>query len=88
MTKKVLTIQDISCYGSCSTTVALPILSALGHECVILPSAILSTHTGGFKDFTVLDLTDEMPKIIEHWKKEGIKCVGYMWTSWSMLRKQ
>ena len=82
MTKKVLTIQDISSYGSCSTTVALPILSALGHECVILPSAILSTHTGGFKDFTVLDLTDEMPKIIEHWKKEGIKfdCIytGYI----------
>ena len=71
--KKVLTIQDISCYGSCSTTVALPILSAFGIETVILPSAILSTHTAGFKDFTVLDLTDEMPKIINHWINEGIK---------------
>ena len=71
--KKVLTIQDISCYGSCSTTVALPILSAFGIETVILPSAILSTHTSGFKDFTVLDLTDEMPKIINHWINEGIK---------------
>ena len=60
---KVLTIQDISCYGQCSTTVALPILSHYGHETAILPSAILSTHTCGFKDFTVLDLTDEMPKI-------------------------
>ena len=71
--KKVLTIQDISCYGSCSTTVALPILSAFGIETVILPSAILSTHTSGFKDFTVLDLTSEMPKIINHWINEGIK---------------
>lgn len=71
--KKVLTIQDISCYGSCSTTVALPILSAFGVETAILPSAILSTHTAGFKNFTVLDLTDEMPKIINHWIDEGIK---------------
>lgn len=73
MSKKILTIQDISCYGQCSVTVALPILSALGFETVILPSAILSTHTSGFKDFTVLDLTSEMPKIIDHWKKEGIE---------------
>ena len=73
MSKKLLTIQDISCYGSCSTTVALPILSSFGIETAILPSAILSTHTSGFKNFTVLDLTDEMPKIINHWINEGIK---------------
>ncbi len=73
MSKKILTIQDISCYGQCSITVALPILSARGVETAILPSAILSTHTAGFKDFTVLDLTDEMPKILNHWIKEGIK---------------
>ena len=73
MSKKILTIQDISCYGQCSITVALPILSSRGIETAILPSAILSTHTCGFKDFTVLDLTDEMPKIIDHWIKEGIK---------------
>lgn len=73
MSKKILTIQDISCYGQCSTTVALPILSAYGIETAILPSAILSTHTSGFKNFTVLDLTDEMPKIINHWKQENIK---------------
>lgn len=71
--KKVLTIQDISCYGQCSTTVALPILSAFGYETAILPSAILSTHTGGFKGFTVHDLSDEIPLIANHWKKEGIK---------------
>ena len=73
MSKKILTIQDISCYGNCSTTVALPILARFGIETAILPSAILSTHTGGFKDFTFLDLTDEMPKIIDHWWHEGIK---------------
>lgn len=72
MSKKILTIQDISCYGQCSITVALPILSARGVETAILPSAILSTHTAGFKDFTVLDLTDEMPKILNHWIKEGL----------------
>lgn len=70
---KVLTIQDISCYGQCSLTVALPILSSYGIETVILPSALLSTHTSGFKNFTVLDLTDEMPKIINHWVDEGIE---------------
>ena len=73
MSKKILTIQDISCYGNCSTTVALAVLPSFGIETSILPSAILSTHTSGFKDFTVLDLTDEMPKIVNHWKKEGIK---------------
>ena len=79
---KILTIQDISCYGQCSITVALPILSAYGHETAILPSAVLSTHTSGFKDYTVHDLSDESPSILNHWKKEGIKfdClyVGYL----------
>ena len=73
MNKKVVTIQDISCYGQCSITVALPILSALGQETAIIPSAILSTHTSGFKDFTVFDLSNEIPRILNHWKKEGIK---------------
>lgn len=71
--KKILTIQDISCVGQCSLTVALPILSACGLETCILPSAVLSTHTGGFSGFTFRDLTDDMPKIQEHWKKENIK---------------
>lgn len=69
---KVCTIQDISCVGQCSLTVALPILSACGVETCILPSAVLSTHTGGFKDFTFCDLTEEMPKINAHWQKEQI----------------
>ena len=72
MYKKVLTIQDISCVGQCSLTVALPILSACGMETVILPSAILSTHTAGFTGFTFRDLTDDIDKIADHWAKENI----------------
>ena len=71
--KKLLTVQDISCVGQCSLTVALPILSAAGHETVILPSAVLSTHTGGFTGYTFRDLTEDMPAITAHWKKEGIR---------------
>ena len=82
MNKKVLTMQDISCYGQCSITVALPIISAWGYETAILPSAILSTHTSGFTNFTVHDLSNEIPKIINHWKNEGIEYdafyVGYL----------
>ncbi len=70
--KRILTIQDISCFGQCSLTVALPILSACGVETVIIPSAVLSTHTGGFTGFTFRDLTDDIPSIAAHWKKEGI----------------
>ena len=71
--KKVLTIQDISCVGQCSLTVALPILSACGLETCVLPSAVLSTHTAGFTGFTFRDLTDDMPAIRQHWMKEGIR---------------
>ena len=71
--KRVLTVQDISCVGQCSITVALPIISATGSECCILPSAVLSTHTGGFKGFTFRDLTDDIPGIVNHWKSEGLK---------------
>ena len=68
--KRILTIQDISCLGKCSTTVALPVISAMGVETVILPTAVLSTHTM-FKNFTVKDLTDELIPITEHWKQEN-----------------
>ena len=74
--KKILTIQDISCYGQCSLTVALPIISAMGIETCILPSAVLSTHTGGFKNFTFRDLTEDLPSIKEHWKSENITFDG------------
>ena len=82
MYKRILTVQDISCFGQCSLTVALPILSACGHETVILPTAVLSTHTAGFTGFTVRDLADDLPGISAHWQKEGITfdaiCTGYL----------
>ncbi len=83
--KKVLTIQDISCVGQCSITVALPIISACGIETSILPSAVLSTHTAGFKGYTYHDLTEDFPGILNHWIKEGIQfdCfyTGYLGSS-------
>lgn len=74
--KRILTVQDISCVGQCSLTVALPILSACGIETAILPSAVLSNHTGGFSGWTFADLTEEMPKIREQWVKENIAFEG------------
>lgn len=68
--KKLLTIQDISCVGKCSLTVALPIISSLGVECAIIPTAVLSTHTM-FNGFTFHDLTNEIKPIMDHWEKEG-----------------
>ena len=70
--KRILTIQDISCVGQCSMTVALPILSACGHECCILPTALLSTHTGGFGKPVVTHLTDTADAMADHWKRAGI----------------
>ena len=70
--KRVVSIQDISCLGKCSLTVALPIISAMGVEACVVPTAVLSTHTGGFQGFTFHDLTQEIAPIAEHWEKEGI----------------
>lgn len=67
--KRVVTIQDISCVGKCSLTVALPIISAMGIETAVIPTAVLSTHTA-FKNFTYRDLTNDLPKIANHWKQE------------------
>jgi len=72
MYKRLLTIQDVSCVGQCSATVALPVISACGVECAVLPSAVLSNHTGGFKGWTFCDLTGEMAKIEDQWHREGI----------------
>ena len=81
--KRILTIQDVSCFGKCSLTVALPLLSAMGIETVILPTAVLSTHTL-FKGFTCKDLSDQLTPITDHWKQEGITfdaiCTGYLGT--------
>ena len=80
--KRILTIQDISCVGQCSMTVAMPILSACGHEICILPTALLSTHTGGFGKPVVRHLTDTMAGMRQHWKACGITfdaiLVGYL----------
>ena len=72
-TPRVTAIHDMSGFGRCSLTVAIPILSAMGVQCCPLPTAFLSTHTGGFEDFTFLDMTDEMPKIASHWKSLGLR---------------
>ena len=68
--KKVLSIQDISCVGKCSLTVALPIISCMGVECQILPTSLLSTHTA-FSSFSFLDLTDEMDVILKQFELNG-----------------
>lgn len=69
--KRVVTIQDISCVGKCSLTVALPIISAMGIETAVIPTAVLSTHTM-FKNFTFRDLSTDIPEISKHWKDENI----------------
>ncbi|MBQ8332189.1 MAG: pyridoxamine kinase [Clostridia bacterium] len=74
--KRAVTIQDISCFGKCSITVALPVISAMGVECAIIPTAVLSTHTGGFKGWTFRDLADDIPAVCEHWKREGLAFDG------------
>lgn len=70
--KRIMTIQDISCVGRCSLTVALPIISAAGIETSIIPTAVLSTHTGGFENYTYKDLTDQIVPITKHWEALGL----------------
>ncbi len=78
----MIAVHDISCIGRCSLTAALPIISAAGFETTVLPTAVLSTHTGGFVGYTYRDLTTDMQKIIDHWKKLGIRAdaiyTGYL----------
>ncbi len=71
--KRVAAIHDISGFGKCSLTVALPILSAAGIETAVIPTAVLSTHTGGFTGFTYRDLTSDLPAFAEHWKSLDLK---------------
>lgn len=70
--KRIVSVQDISCLGKCSLTVALPIISAMGVECAVVPTAVLSTHTM-FRGYTFRDLTDDINPILNHWRKENIK---------------
>ncbi|BAE83310.1 hypothetical protein DSY1521 [Desulfitobacterium hafniense Y51] len=71
--KRVAAIHDISCVGRCSLTVALPILSAAGFDTGVLPTAVLSTHTGGFEGFTYRDLTEDIEPIAKHWQSLDLK---------------
>lgn len=66
--KRLVAINDISGFGRCSLTVASPIISASGIECVCMPTAVLSTHTGGFSGYTYRDLTSDLPAMTSHWK--------------------
>ena len=71
--KRIMAVNDISCFGKCSLTVALPILSAAGFETCPVPTALLSTHTGGFKEYTFKNLDDQIMPVTGHWKKLGLK---------------
>lgn len=66
--KRVAAIHDISCFGKCSLTVALPVISAMGVEVSAIPTAVLSTHTGGFTGYTFRDLTDDILPVVRHWQ--------------------
>ena len=80
--KRILSIQDLSCLGQCSTTVAMPVLSAWGHETCVLPTALLSTHTGGFGTPEVVHLDDFLFRTLDHWERRGITfdavLIGYL----------
>ena len=76
MLKRIVTIQDISCFGKCSLTVAHPILCAMGLETAVIPTAVLSTHTYQFKDYTFRDLTSDIPAIATHWKSLNLQFDG------------
>lgn len=80
--KRILTMQDISCVGQCSMTVAMPILSACGHETCILPTAVLSTHTGGFGKPSAVHFENMLEPIWRHWQEKDISfdaiLVGYL----------
>jgi pyridoxine kinase len=73
--KRIVTVQDISCVGKCSLTVALPILSTMGIETAVIPTAVLSAHTA-FNGFTFRDLTEDIPAILHHWKQEKLQFDG------------
>ena len=70
-------MQDLSCVGQCSLTVALPILSAYGIETCVLPTAVLSNHTM-FKSWSYLDLTNELPNIYREWENNGLKFDAFL----------
>jgi len=74
--KRIAAVHDLSGFGKCSLTMALPVISACGVECACIPTALLSTHTGEFKNFRITDLSGEMVPIADHWRAEGIAFDG------------
>ncbi len=85
--KRLVTIQDISCIGKCSLTVALPIISAAGIETAVIPTALLSNHTA-FDRFSFLDLTDEIENITDNWRRNSFSFdaiyTGYLGSGWQL----
>ena len=75
-TPRIAAIHDLSGFGRCALTIVIPVLSAMGVQCCPLPTALLSTHTGGFQGNTFLDLTDQMGPIAAHWREEGVAFDG------------
>ncbi len=71
--RRAVLLNDLSCFGKCSITVGLPILSAVGVEALPLPTAVLSTHTGGFTGYTCADMTDQLQCIARHWQTLGLQ---------------
>ena len=72
-TPRVAAVHDLSCFGRCALTIVMPTLSALGVQCCPVPTALLSTHTGGFSGFTYRDLTEDLLPMAEHWKSLGCR---------------
>lgn len=87
--KRALLINDLSCFGKCSLSVSLPILSAYGVEAVPLPTAVLSTHTSGFTGYASVDMAEALRRFPAHWAQLGLRfdciAVGYC-TSAEQLR--
>lgn len=75
-TPRIAAIHDLSCFGRCALTIVMPVLSAMGTQCCPLPTALLSTHTGGFQGNTFLDLTNQMAPVAAHWRAEGVAFDG------------
>ena len=73
---RVAAIHDLSGFGRCSLTIVMPTLSAMGAQCCPVPTAYLSTHTGGFGANTFLDLTDQMGPVMDHWRSLGLTFDG------------
>ena len=80
-TPRVAAVHDLSCFGRCSLTIVMPTLSAMGLQCCPVPTALLSTHTGGFSGNTFLDLSDEMAAITTHWQDLKLGFIPAFWAA-------